>query len=125
MYHRLVTGTGLGNPRRPLLDNKGKVNRAFAREAIKLYFEKWEGFDFHVDKDEVTVGIEPSYQYDPLKIVSIHKDKSKSYIMTGQAFGGYGSGIRSAVKHYADYRYKCKFTKFVDKWHAKFFGGKS
>ena len=124
MRHRIASNTGLGNPDKALLDNKGKINKKFADAAIVEYFSKWEGFDFHVDKKRVTVGIEPTYQFDPLKIVSIHKDKSKSFTQTGRAWGYYGSKITSTTKTYSEYKYKSKFIRFVDEWHEKLFGVK-
>jgi len=127
MRHRIASGFGLGNPDPELLDNNGPKlpTKKFADEAIELYFKHWDGFDFHIDDDSIRIGIEPSYQDDPLKIISIQKDKQQSYIQTGKAWGGYGSQITSKTKHYNEYKYKSKFVKFVDKWHPILFGEKS
>lgn len=124
MRHRIggVSAIGLGNPDPVLLDNKGTINKEFADEALKEYFSYEEGFDFQLNKDFVNIGIEPAYQYDRLKIISIQKDKSKSYIQTGKAWGPYGSQIAKNTKVYGDYKNKSKFIKFVDKWHAVLFG---
>lgn len=119
MQRRLVNN-GFGANAPVLLNNTGKLNNEFADDALKEYF-KDEGCDYQVTDEMVNVGIEPTYQGDPLRIISINKDKSKSYILTGQAFGPYGSGIRSTKKTYAEYTNKCKFVKFVDKWHGVLF----
>lgn len=121
MRHRMVSGTGLGNPEPAQLTNKGTINKEFADEAIEAYFYREEGFDFNVSKEAVTIGIEPSYQYDSLLIVHIDKDKSKSYIQRGKAWGPYGSQVVKSTKIYGDYKNKSKFVKFVDKWHKKLF----
>jgi hypothetical protein len=122
MRHRIVSGMGLGNPDEVLLENKGQINKEFADDAIASYFEDEEGFDFQVEEDSVTIGIEPAYQYDKLKIVQINKDKSKSYIQRGKAWGPYGSQIAKNTTVYGDYRKRSKFVKFVDKWHEVLFG---
>jgi len=125
MRHRIVSGTGLGNPEKALLDNQGEVNREFADAAIVAYFSWWGGFDYQVGPDYVAVGIEPSYQYEKLKILHINKDKNKSFIQMGKAWGGYGSQVVKTTKFYSDYKYRGKFVKFVDQWHAVLFGEKS
>jgi hypothetical protein len=122
MRHRLVSGTGLGNPEKAELTNQGKLNKKFAEDALKAYFEQYEGFDFKVTDALVLVGIEPSYQYDPMLIISIERDKNKSYIKRGKAWGPYGSQVVKSIKYYGDYKLKSKFVKFVDKWHQEFFG---
>ena len=93
----------------------------FAKEVVASYFKKWDCCDFQITEGQVMVGIEPSYQGDPLKIICINREKNDSFIKTGRAFGLYGSGIRATIKQYGEYTKKCKFTKFVDKWHNKFF----
>jgi len=116
--------TGLGNPDSPLLNNKGKLFgplKDFADDAVNLYFKDWGGCDYQWDQDRFTVGIEPAYQYERLKLVSINKDKGESFIQTGKAFGDYGSGIRSTTKKYNEYTKKSKFVRFIDKWHPKLF----
>ena len=124
MRHRIVTGTGFGNSAPVLLDNKGTINALFALAALKEYFEHEEGFDFQINKNYVNIGREPGYQYERLKIISIHKDKDKSFIQTGKAWGPYGSQIAQSKKHYSEYKYNSKFVKFVDKWHEVLFGKK-
>lgn len=122
MRHRLINSIGFGNPSPVLLDNKGKINNDFAMDALRTYFSKEFGFDFNITKNEIAIGIEPAYQYERLKIISINKDKSKSYIQTGKAWGPYGSQIAKNTKTYKEYKNKSKFVKFIDKWHPILFG---
>jgi hypothetical protein len=125
MRHRICNiSTGLGNPEKELLSNKGILSqpaRNMLNEAINLYFKKWNGCDFSIKENKIDFGIEPAYQYEDLKIISINRQKGCSYIKIGRAFGDYGSGIRATTKYYADYKKDCKFTKFIDKWHNLIF----
>lgn len=121
MRHRMILGTGLGNPDSVLLDNKGTINSEFAEDALSYYFNSEEGFDFQITDDSITIGIEPAYQYDRLKLISINKDIRKSYIKTGKAWGPYGSQIAANIKIYGNYKRKSKFVKFVNKWYPKLF----
>jgi len=121
MRHRIVTNIGLGNPDPVLLDNQGSINKEFGDEAIDAYFSKEEGFDFQIETDRITIGIEPAYQYERLKLVSINKNKINSFMKRGKAWGPYGSGIASNIKYYGDYKLNCKFTRFVDRWHPILF----
>lgn len=129
MKHRIGGGmTGLGNNAEVHLSNTGKRNKPFEQAVLDAYFTKdgevEGGVDYESTKDYFTIGIEPSYQGDPLKIISIHRNKKDSYIARGQAFGYYGTGLRVTTKKYSDYRYEAKFVKFVNEWHEKLFGGK-
>lgn len=129
MRHRIVSGTGLGNPDKEMLQNKwtnnAKLNttiQIMLHEAINLWFKDIGGVDFEIQILEngkriaVDFGIEPAYQYDKLKIYSIDTDKDSSYYMQGKAWGDYGSGIAKTIKYYSDYKNNCKFKKFVDRW---------
>lgn len=116
-----MSGTGLGNPDKQLLTNSGKLDRHFAEVATALFLSKFEHVDHDVTKLEVKIGHEPAYQYERLKIVSIHRNKKKSYLAEGLARGGYGSQICASKKTYAEYMYDCKFTRFVDHWHPILF----
>jgi len=122
MRHRIVSGTGLGNPDPVLLNNEGEINEFFAEAALKEYFYQQEGFDFQIEEDMVNIGIEPAYQGDELLIISINKNKSKSYLQRGKAWGPYGSQIAKKTKTYSEYKRKGKFVKFVDQWHEILFG---
>ena len=125
MRYRICNlSTGLGNPSKELLNNEGILTpqlKAMLDEAIELYFKKWGGCDFSIKENYIDFGIEPAYMYQDLKIISINQRKGCSYIRTGRAFGGYGSGIRATTKVYADYKNDCKFTRFIDKWHSLIF----
>lgn len=121
MQRRLVNN-GLGANMPVLLDNKGEINKEFADAALAEYFAKEEGYDFQLSDNSITVGIEPTYQHDHLKLISINKDKLKSYIRTGTSFGPYGSVVVFNTKEYGQYKNQCKFVRFVDKWHGVLFG---
>jgi len=120
MRRRIAGSFGLGNPDKELLSNRGRLPKAFVNAVKRTFFK--EGFDFEIQEDAVAVGVEPTYQDDPLKIIVINKDKSKSYVRRGKAFGLYGSQVVATIKYYDDYKYKSKFIKFVDTWHQKLFG---
>ena len=91
------------------------------KEAIELYFKQWGGVDYMVHLDGFTFGIEPSYQYDKLKIIEIDKDKEKSFIIDGKSWGAYGSEVVLKTRYYKDYKKNGKFKKFVDYWHPRIF----
>lgn len=126
MRHRIIGNihTGLGNPAPEILPNTGDISRIrkdFCDEAIELYFKEWGGFDYNIEPGRIVIGIEPAYMYQRQKIILIDKRKELSYIQTGYAFGAYGSGVRATKRYYEDFKYKCKFTKFIDKWHGILF----
>lgn len=123
MRHRMgmATYTGLGGNSSPvLLDNEGALTPPY-KKIIELAFDTFPIFkdnrwaDFGTSENEFKFGQEPAYFGDDLFIISINKDKSKSFIQTGHAFGMYGSGIRSETKYYKDYKTNGKFKKFIDK----------
>ena len=114
MKHRLVNN-GLGANAKVYLNNRGSLNERFTQAVLE--FLGLEGGDFQVEKDSVSVGIEPTYQYQDLKIVTIAKNKNESTYTTGRAWGPYGSGIASKTRRYGSYKNKSRFTKFVDEWH--------
>lgn len=122
MRRRLISGTGLGNPDPVILDNKGKLNKEFAAEVLALYFDEFGGFDFKVTKDRVLIGIEPSYQYEKLRIICIDKKIEDSFVHYGKAFGPYGTKIVGPLKKYSSYKVNGKFKKLVDKFHPILFG---
>jgi hypothetical protein len=116
--------TGLGNPSPEMLGNNGnltKTIKAMFSEAIELYFKETEGLDYDIEKDEIYFGIEPSYMYEHLKIICIKRNKEGSYIENGYAHGAWGSDIARSGKAYLEYKNKCKFTRFIDKWHEKIY----
>lgn len=122
MRRRICDLIGFGNNKPCLLDNSGELDKQLAEEALKAYFSKEGGFDFKCNKNSISIGIEPTYQGDELKLITISRNKKKSFISTGKAFGPYGSGIRKTTRHYFAYKYKSKFVKFIDKWHKHIFG---
>jgi len=100
--------TGLGGGGKSLMDDIPTGNKkqdALIKEVSKeFYFEFLKGTeaDYGIcdagtkyEGRAIMLGYEPSYMYEPLKVVLIDSDKERSYIMTGYAFGGWGTGIRS------------------------------
>lgn len=122
MKHRIANTTCFGDLQPVFLDNKGSIDELFAEDVLKSYFKKHEGLDFSIKDMSVDVGIEPTYQYDKLKIISINKIKGDSYLLDGIARGSYGTQISKTIRYYKDYKNKCKFINFVDKWHSVLFG---
>jgi hypothetical protein len=124
-----ITGLGGGGP--SLIDGKetpdNKLNKLIkqcSKEAYMIFFKgtedhDWGFVDAAKDEYEIKIGIEPSYQYEPLKMLCITLHKEFSYISTGIAFGLYGTGIRQRKRIYRYYKRNSKFIKFVDKWHKK------
>lgn len=130
LRHRLTEGiyTGLGNPSAPILNNvwskKESVNdfiKTMGDDAISLYFKDIGGFDFDISEDSITLGIEPAYKYDKLKLIHLEKNKDNCYYQTGIAFGYYGSDILSNTRYYKNYKKKCKFKDFIDKWYEEYY----
>lgn len=129
MKRRMVTGTGLGVSSPDLISGQSTGNEkldALLNEIAKDCYdtfglEKYGYCDAGFEGDEARFGVEPSYKFDPLKLVIIAKEKDDSKYITGRAIGYYGSEVQSTVKEYGDYKKKSKFTRFVDKWHDKLF----
>ena len=129
MKHRMCVETGLGITTVEELDNKwtGDIEfDAFLKEimsdCIDKYFKEYQGCDFKIAIDQdnqltLSMGIEPSYQYEHLKIIAICTDKDYSYICNGIAWGAWGSNIVKSIKEYGDYKLESKFTKFINRWH--------
>lgn len=122
-----MTGLG-GNPAPSLMDGKltpdPKLNRLIkkcAKEAHDLFFTSFGYCDAQYTPDEISLGIEPSYMYDPLKIITINKHKDMSLFVTGRAVGPWASAIISKQRGYGDYKCVSKFVRFIDKWHPIFF----
>lgn len=124
--------TGIGNPEPELMNGQstGDKNRDLlinkcAEDCHKTFFKgtemDFDSCDAQADDFGVKFGIEPSYFGDNLRIIEIRINKENSYYQTGHAFGYYGSGVRSKVRYYHQYRYNGKFKRFVDKWHALLF----
>ena len=129
MRHRIgIAGmTGLGNSEPARLSNQwtgieeiDQALKPMMAEAVELFFKDWEGCDFSIAQAGkgmiVTLGIEPSYKFDTLKIIAVGSCMENSYKETGVAWGYFGTGIASTVKTYAECTYKTAFTRFVQKW---------
>jgi hypothetical protein len=127
MRHRIANLTGLGNSEPVELDNNIQLEKSefwdsFLEDATLNFktIENYGGFDFHLDKNGFTFGIEPSYQYDDLQIIHFDfKDKTNSYIRQGRAWGVYGTHCLTKLKRYGEYKTNSKFIRFIDKWFAK------
>ena len=126
----IASSTGLGNPSPVLLKNQltndisfNKKIKKMLSNAIKQFplMKKYNGCDFEIRNGKISFGIEPAYQYEHLELVCIQEDKNQSYQQRGYAHGAYGSDIASTMRFYKDYKYRSKFTKFVDKWHSFLF----
>jgi len=129
MRHRLIGNmyTGLGNPSPPIMDNNWSNNESLnmflknmGDEAINLYFKELGGFDFQINDESITIGFEPAYKYDKLKLIHFNKNKSLCYYQTGISFGYYGSGIVSKTRYYKEYVKSSKFKNFIDKWYLPY-----
>lgn len=66
------------------------------------------------------VGLEPSYQWDRLLVFQFNFErKEMSAVLTGTAFGPYGTNIAMKIKCLKDYKRKTKFFNFINKWYDK------
>lgn len=122
--HRICTAHGLGVNTQVWLNNEGDFTSKVQFGDAAMKYLGVEGVDFQIEKDRVSIGIEPTYQYDKLKIIVIHQDKRLSSITDGIAWGHYGSDVVVKRKYYHDYKYNSKFVKFVDQWHSTLWGSK-
>ena len=128
---------GIGNPDPELMDGQSTGNDEFdkvinecSEDCYKTFFKgtkmDYGGVDagYSERNNDIKIGIEPAYFGDDLKMIILAPEKKWCRIVTGHAFGYYGSGIRSTTRRYNDYKYSTKFTRFVDKWHDKLFATK-
>lgn len=124
--------TGLGGGGRVMLDGQPSGDKDFddlVRKCSKAVYETFfkgtkmdHNFcDAQIKNGEVMMGIEPSYMYEGLKIITISERKGESSIATGYAWGAWGTGIRSKERRYDDAKKKGKFVKFIDHWHPLLF----
>jgi hypothetical protein len=126
MRHRIGCADclGIGNPAPCKLGNhwigdakRDNAIKGMLKNAISLYFSDIGGLDFEIGEDVIAFGIEPAYQWDEYFVIEINKDKGRSSISRGVAFGLYGSSLGTNTKYYKDYKKNSKFTRFIDKWH--------
>lgn len=129
MYHR-NNETHLGNPNQCILSNKwskneelNKLAKEIFEDGINLWFKDIQGCDFNIYENEkcveIAFGIEPTYQGDKLKIIIVNSNIKYSSYTTGIAFGAYGSNLVMKRKYYSEYKNKCKFIDFIDRWQIK------
>lgn len=124
----IAAQTHLGGNAKVILDNKwtrseeyNQKLEAMFRDGLEHYFKEYNGVDFGITHEGIKFGYEPSYQFDPLKIVFIGKEKDNSYLETGRAIEAWASRTISTKRYYRDYKNNCKFTRFVDKWHKELY----
>jgi hypothetical protein len=120
-----------GNSDKPILINNWPEDKTLEKklmdmmeEASKTFkaLEKMRNIDFSIFENNILIGIEPSYMYDEIYVISINRDKNSSMLRSGISFGNYGSNIISKVSFYKDKKTKSKFIRFVDKYHALIYG---
>lgn len=124
--------TGLGNSAPHKIDGKPTGDKKFdamvrkcSKDVYETFFKGTEMDDGYVDAQvkngEVMIGIEPGYMYERLKIIVIAEHIGESKMITGYAWGAWGSDIRQSERRYDDLKRKAKFAKFVDRWHPLLF----
>ena len=65
-------------------------------------------------------GYEASYQWERVLVFQFDfAHKEDSAIVTGTAFGPYGSDVAYTFKQLKDYKRRTKFTRFLNKWYDK------
>ena len=118
----LIPGGGSGDKKRDALI------RQCSKECYELFFKghkergiDLDGVDAGLHLDAVRIGVEPGYMYWPLKIIEIDPVKERSMLMSGYAWGPWGTGLRTKKKFYLEYKKKGKFVRFIDKWHPKLY----
>lgn len=132
MVRRSGVLTGIGNPDPELMDGQSSGKKALdklinqcAKDCYNTFFKDtkmdYDGVDAGAQVDAVRLGIEPAYFGDNLKMIEIREKKELSTYQTGHAFGYYGSGIRSRIRSYRQYKRRSKFVRFIDKWHPLLF----
>ena len=128
----MVNGLGLGGGGSDIMDGKKTGNKDFDKLVNKCAKECYETFFKNTEMDylfcdagftgeALILGIEPTYQFDPLKIIVVHRDKKQSKYVTGRAVEAWASRIVKTEKLYSQYKKQSKFVRFVDKWHGKIF----
>ncbi len=96
-----------------------KISDNYANLFAGMYLDV-NGCDFGwLNENTLTVGVEASYQYDRVLIFEFDlSNKDNCLIVSGTAFGPYGSDIAfKPTKYYKDYKRKSKYIKFIDTWY--------
>lgn len=119
MKHRITHEHGFGANSKVWLNNQGLIHPDFGDAALD--YLGLSRVDFQVEDDKISIGIEPTYQYDRLHIITVHEDIYKSEWVRGKAWGAYGSEVVFEKKILNDYKYQSKFVRFVEKWHPVLF----
>jgi len=131
MRHRIgaSASTGLGGTSAPpfIPNNRSgskerdKLIQKCSKEACGLFFKSFGYCGAGVDGDEIRIGIEPAYQYEPLKLIILSPELDDCALITGRAVGAWASRVISTRRDYGDYKKASKFTRFVEKWHLILF----
>jgi len=95
--------------------------RECSKDAFVLFFESFGYCDAGVDGNEIRIGIEPAYQFEPLKVIVLTPDINECAFITGRAVGLWASAVISKIKMFCDYKNKSKFVRFIEKWHPILF----
>lgn len=98
---------------------------ACSQDFYKLFLEGGkmdEGYcDAGFDNNEIRVGIEPTYQYQYLKMIVIPENIQDSYLVIGWAASAWASKILCNHYYYRDYVRYGKVKRFIKKWHTVFY----
>lgn len=133
MRHRMgcAAATGLGRKSGTdfcLWNNKEEVKSKaqydllyrMANDFGKQFLDSKYCPDFGIKKNWITIGVEPSYQWDYLRVIHFAPDDiNKCLIEYGTAFGPYGTKVAFKQKFFSDYKRKNKYTRFINKWFKK------
>lgn len=100
---------------------RNKLVKRMLQDATEEFFIGLGHCDVSIKDDEISLGIEPHHQGDNLFILTLSRDKAKSRLERGHAFNDTDSSVRVRTWPYSDYKYRSKFVRFVDHWHAVLF----
>lgn len=131
MKHRFAGAefTGFGGNAPTLISGKNtskdipdELLNEIAKDCYDTFSFKTYGYcEAGFDGNEARFGIEPTYQFEDLKLIIICKNKEESRYITGRAVGAWASAIQQKTKEYGNYKKTSKFTRFVDKWYPRLF----
>lgn len=132
MSRRSGVLTGIGNPDPEIMDGRSTGNKKLdklinecAKDCYETFFKgtqmDYDGIDAGASVFGIKFGVEPAYKDQELKVINFLRNKERCSYETGIARGWYGSQIQSSIRFYDSYKYKSKFTRFIDKWHPVLF----